>query len=191
MYCTIADLKAYTGITGTTDDLLLYDCIQRAQALIERKTGRVFEVTVSTTHYFDALAEVCGSTLWFDDDCCSITTVTNGDADSTVITSAYYTTKPVNSTPYYAITLKGSSGYSWQYVDDPENAIQVSGKWGYSATPPEDIVQACVRLAAYLYRQKDQQVIESMVTEQGIITVQPGLPKDIEELLRPYKRRIK
>lgn len=191
MYCTIADLKAYLGITGTGDDTLLYDCILRAQKLIERKTGRVFEVTVSTTHYFDAVADVAGSVLWFDDDCCSLTTVTNGDADSTVITSAYYVTQPRNTTPYHAIKLLSSSGYSWEYTNDPENAIQVSGKWGYSATPPDDIVQACVRLAAYLYRQKDQQLIESMVTEQGIITVQPDLPKDIETILRPYKRRIR
>lgn len=191
MYCTIADLKAYTGITGTGDDTLLYEMVLRAQAAIERYTGRVFEVTTSTTRYFDAIADVAGAVLWFGTDCASITTVTNGDADSTVITSAYYVTEPRNTTPYYAIRLLSSSGYSWEYTNDPENAIQVSAKWGYSLTPPDDVVQACIMWATYMYRAKDSQVMDTqLMPEQGIMTVPQGIPKGVTELLKPYRKRI-
>lgn len=191
MYITISDLKGYLGITGTADDSLLYECVLRAQAAIERYTGRVFEVTTSTTRYFDAVADVMGSVLWFGTDCASITTVTNGDADSTVITSAYYVTQPRNAPPYYAIKLLASSGYAWEYSTDPENAIAISAKWGYSVTPPDDVVQACLQWASYLYRAKDAQVMDTqLLPEQGIMTVPQGIPKGVTELLKPYRRRV-
>lgn len=188
MYCTIADLKAYTGITGTTDDLLLYDCILRAQKAIEKRTGRVFEVTANTTRYLDAQADVCGRTLLLRADYAAIASITNGDG--VAVSASDYVTKPANSTPYYAVVLKASKGVWWTYNDDPENAITVVGKVGFSLTPPEDIVQACVRWATHLYRAKDSQVMETVMTEQGIIAVQQGIPRDVYEMIRGYVRVI-
>lgn len=192
MYCTISDLKAYTGITGTGDDSLLYECVLRAQAAIERYTGRVFEVPADTTRYFDASTDVDGRLLLLGTDLAQITTVTNGDADSTVIASAYYVTEPRNAAPYYAIRLLSSSGYAWEYTNDPENAISVTGRWGYSVTAPDDVVQAALQWATYLYRVKDSQILDTqLMPEQGIMVVPQGIPKGVTELLKPYKVRIR
>lgn len=188
MYCTIADLKAYTGISGTADDLLLYDCIIRAQRAIEKRTGHVFEVTAATTRYLDAVGDVCGRTLLLRAEYAAITSITNGDG--VAVAASDYVTKPANATPYYAVVLKGSAGLTWTWNTDPENAITVVGKVGYSLTPPDDIVQACVRLATHMYRAKDSQIMETVMTEQGIIAVQQGIPRDVYELIRGYVRVI-
>jgi hypothetical protein len=187
MYASLVDLKTYLGISSTTDDALLTDLLERVTAAFESETGRVFEVTTSTTKYFDSEADVVGATLYIDD-CVSLTTVTNGDA--AVITSTYYVTEPRNSTPYYAITLKASSGYAWTYTTDPQDAITISGKWGYSLKPPDDVVKAIIEWAAQSYRGKDAQTIEAALAEQGVVAVQPGIPKAVLRVIQHYKRRI-
>lgn len=188
-YATLAELKTYLGISTTTDDTLLDDILVRTKAAIDAYTGRVFLASADTTHYLDACADVDGRTLLLRGDCCAITTVTNGD--TTVISSSYYVTEPRNSvTPYYAITLKSSAPYAWTYSTEPENAISVLGRWAYSTTPPGDIVQACLAWAKQEYRGKDSQTIEAAYAEQGLVTVQPGIPKEVRTKLAKYVRPV-
>src|SRR3989304_766196 len=71
------------------------------------------------------------------------------------ITSAHYVTIPRNKTPYFGVKLLASANKEWDYQDDPEMGITVVANFRYSVTPPEDVVQATTRLAAFLYRQKD------------------------------------
>ena len=191
MYCTVASLKRYLGIssTVTTDDVLLTELIQSAQAIIDRYTGRTFEAATDTTRYFDAVHDVDGYELIFDADICAITTVTNGDA--VVVSSSEYTTKPRNETPYYAIRMLDSAQKSWTYTTDSEGAISVAGKWAYSATAPDDIGAATRRLAAYLYRQKDNANDLDRAVVVGNATVLPSrLPADVTDMIRPYVRVI-
>jgi len=188
-YATLTDLRAYLGIDGTDDDDLLRDCLSRATQAIETYTGRTFYAATATVKYHDAVHDTCGATLFLDGDCCSITSVVNGDGET--ITSTYYVTKPQNETPYYAIKLKGSSGYAWTYADDPDDAIAITGYWAFMRTPTPDIVQACIRWAGHMYRMKDGQLYDSMqFAEQGVITIQPGIPKDVALLIDHYRKRI-
>ncbi len=188
-YCTVTELKSYLNITNTGDDALLATLIARAQALIDRHTGRVFEATSDTTQYMDADSDVDGVLLWLPDDLCAITTVTNGDA--TTVTTTDYVTQPRNSTPYYALKLKASSEISWTWDTTPENAISILGRWAYSLTAPADIVQACIRWAAYLYRQRDANVFDVTADPaMGTITVPQGIPRDVEQMLKPYLRSV-
>jgi hypothetical protein len=81
------------------------------------------------TYYFDAIQNVRDYTLFVNPfDLLAITTLTNGDTNT--IASTNYVFEPRNNTPRYAITLKTSSGKSWQYNSDPENAISILGIWG-------------------------------------------------------------
>jgi len=188
-YTTGALVKNYRGITGTGDDILLDSCAARAQAIIDAYTGRTFEASTNTTRTFDAIRDVHRRTLRFDVDCASIDTVTNGD--TAVIAAANYVTSPRNAAPYYAITLLASKGLYWTYSTDPENAISVSAKWAYSTTAPAVIVQATLRLAAYLYSQRDTNIFETTASpELGIITVPQALPRDVLAELAFYRRRM-
>lgn len=185
-YATASDLKTYLDISGTTDDMLLAAMISRAQAIIDRETGTTFEAANDSTRYFDAVRDVDGRVLLFDHWCCALTSVTNGD--STTVTTSEYVTEPRNVDRFYAIRLLGSSTQGWTYTTDAENAITVVGRWAYSTTPPADIVHATLRLAAFLYRQRDNANDVDRAIVVGNATVLPAqIPADVLGIIRSYR----
>lgn len=186
-YTTLAEVKLYAGITTTNDDVLLEQCITRAQRAIDTYCKRTFEALSDTTRYFDAVADVNGRLLYLDHDLTSVTSITNGDG--TTVGASNYVLVPANYWPAFAIQLKSSSNVTWTYNDTPENAIAVVGRWAYALTAPADVVQACVRLAAWFYRQKDNSAdIDQLTTVGGAVLVPPGVPKDVQALLKGYIR---
>lgn len=183
-YASLADLKLYRGIpTATTsDDTLLSACLTRAQAQVDAYCDRTFEAAATATRYYDAVRDVSadGKTLYLDDDLCSITTITNGTGNAVT----KYVTEPRNVTPYREIRLKASADELFTYEDDPEDAITVRGKWAYSASAPSDIAQATVRLAAYMYAQKDASTFDvTAIAGEGMMTIPQGIPRDVREIL--------
>lgn len=191
-YASIAELKIYKDISGGADDALLESLIARAQQAIDTYTHRTFAASADTTRYFTVGEDTDGDVLWFDEDICSITTVTtDADGDADVVSSANYVTMPRNRTPYYGIKLLSSSSFDWTYTDDPEAGISVTGKWGYSTAAPDDIKQACVRWSAYMYAQKDAQVFDvTAIPDAGVIQVPQGIPADVRMILEPYVKRV-
>jgi len=191
-YCTLAQVRSYVGIGSTeiADDVLIAALIVRAQQAIDTYCDRTFEASADSTRYFDVGADTEGRTLWLDEDLCAITTVTNGDSSSTVITSSQYTTIPRNTTPYHGIRILASSAKVWEYQTDPEGALSVAGKWAYSTTAPADITHACIRLTAFLYRQKDTNVDADrpILTDAGVTIMPASLPNDVRQMLNPYRR---
>lgn len=193
-YCTVAQVRAYTGITATNDDSLIEALITRASRAIDIHTHRTFETASDSTRYFDAERDTRDDYLLLDWspyglDLCQITNVVNGDG--VTIAAASYATEPRHYTPYYGLRLKLNSGYYWTYDDDPENAIAVTGRWAYSITPPNDIVHASIRMATYLYRQKDSNVFDVLaIPGSGVIEIPQGIPKDVAVMLEPYRRIV-
>lgn len=184
-YATAVELKRYLNITSSTDDTLLGELLDAATAMIDRETGTTFAVSSDTTRYLDAIGNVDGLYLLFDCWCASITSITNGDGET--IDSANYVKEPRDA-PHYGVKLLKSKGKTWTYVTDAENAIAVVGKWGYSTTPPADVVQACKRLAAFLYRQRENANDVDRAVVVGNATVLPSqLPADVAKMLAPYK----
>jgi hypothetical protein len=182
-YINWANVKQYLDITGTSDDALGAALVARAQAGIEQHCKRRFEA-VTATRYFDVPED---DTLWLDEDLLSITTLTNGD--SIVIAAASYVLLPKNILPKYAIKLKENTSTVWEGSTTTDyQVISVAGTWGYSTTPPADIVMAAVRWAAWLYRQRDGAFGQTARPEIGLIETPLALPVDVERLLRPYKR---
>lgn len=193
-YATVDEIKAYLKIDSADDDALLGTLLERATAIIESSLwcDRKFEARTDSTRYFDARADVDGRTLYLDEDLCQITSITNGDGD--VLAAAEYTTIPKNNTPYYAIRLLASSSLSWETNTngDPENAITIVGRWSYSLTPPAAIKYATLRLATWLYRQKDTAAeFDRPFLAAGGVTIMPSaFPQDIQELVRGMRRMV-
>lgn len=187
MYVSLADVRSYLAASETGDDALLTMLITNAQAIIDKVTARTFEVNADTTRYFDAVADVRGGVLYFDTDICSITSISNAGSS---VASTQYVTMPRNVTPYYGIRLKDDATHTWKSTSTAsEDAISVTGKWGYSTTPPSDIAQACLRLTAYLYRQRENANDLDRAVVVGNATVLPTrLPQDVAEILLPYRR---
>lgn len=191
VYCTNELVKTYLGVTAAGDDDLIDDLIDRAQAAIDRHTNRTFEAAADTTRNFTVGDDTDGPELYLDEDLCAITTVTtdaDGDVD-TLTANVDYVTVPRNTTPYYALKILSGSSYSWTYTTEPENGITVLGRWAWSTAAPDDIVHACVRLAAYYYQQKDAQVFDTVaVPDAGVITIPQGIPADVKLILAPYRK---
>jgi hypothetical protein len=54
--------------------------------------------------------------------------------------------------------------------------------------PPEDVKQACLRVASWLYKQKDAGFVQAAGNLRGQMVVPPALPDDIQQILAPYLR---
>ena len=193
-YASLAEVKLYRGIptTTTTDDVLLTALITRACSQIDNYCHRVFVApTTASTHYFDAIRDISDDqrTLYLDADLATIVTITNNNETSTAVPTTHYVPEPRNVTPYYAIRLNWRADELWSWSETPEDAITVNGRWGYAATVPDDIKHATIRLANYLYSQKDASTFDiTALPEQGVITVPQGMPRDVQVILDPYRR---
>lgn len=194
-YTTAAALKAYLGIDGAGDDALLATLIAGAQAVIDRYTGRTFEAAADSTRTLCVGKDSKGRMLYLDGDLAAITSVAtnadNGSGGTALTVNTDYRTLPRNSTPYYALQLTAMTAYTWTYTADPEDGVAIVGKWAYSETAPDDIVQATLRLASYMYRQKDAQVFDvTAMAQSGMMMLPSGIPKDVRDMLRPYRRML-
>lgn len=186
-YASTVQLKDYLGIASTVvDDNLLDDLIERAEGLIDAYTGRKFAAETATCYFDSDFVDGQELNLW-GYDLLTITKLTNGDG--TELTSNEYRLFPRNDSPKWLIRL--DSGKSWSFSDD-DSEITVTGTWGYSETVPADIEHACVRLAAFLYRQKDTSadIDRPMITGDGVTIMPSALPIDVTRMLDRYKRRV-
>lgn len=192
-YVTLAEVRAYIGggnkALPTVDDSLLSTFITNAQSIIEKFCMRKFE-SRTETRYFDVPRN--SRTILLDDDLLSVTTLTNGDG--TVVGSGSYDLLPYSDAPRYAIRLKESATIVWEVTaaGDREKAISVAGTWGYSATPPEAIKQCTLRLTQWLYRQKDTaaDIDRPLLTNSGAVVMPASMPKDVESVLRMFRRQL-
>lgn len=186
-YASLTNLKDYLGISVATteDDPLLTDLLTRAEGIIDAYTGRHFEAETATKYF--TIDDIDGQNLYlWGYDLLSVTKLTNGDGVE--IASGSYKLFPRNDDPKWIIRLNEDK--AWNFTNG-DSEISVAGKWGYSATAPADITHACIRLAAFLYRQKDTSadIDRPMVTGDGVTIMPSGLPADVQKLLDRYKRR--
>lgn len=183
-YATLAQVRTHLDLTGTEDDSYISDLIVRAQQVIDVFCGRSFEAAADTTKLFDAVRDVSddGLTLYVMHDVAQITSVQNGDG--VTVSASAYVKRPAG------LKLKASSGVTWTYATDPEDAISITGRWAYSVSAPLDIQHACIRLAAYLYRQRESgaEIDRPIVSESGMVLMPATLPKDVRDMLTARKR---
>ena len=184
-YATLVDLKAYLGIATNlkTDDALLTSLLARAQVAVDSHCRRTFEASTDTTRHYDSGA-ISGRALHLDGDLCTVTSVVNGDGIT--VTTGSYTTEPRHATPWFALVLRANSDVWWDgYTAD----IAVTGKWAYSTTAPADVVQATIRLCAWMFRQKDNTGNDQPMIAGNTTILPARMPTDIADLLEFYVRR--
>ncbi len=187
-YATSTQVKAYLGLTTSTDDTLIGTLLSAAQTMIERATGRVFEASDTTRYfYLDDLDRYSG-VLWFTGDLCTLTSVTNGDGTSVTVSDVQ--TLPVNSTPWYGLRINPSVG-TFTSGSTTSERIAITGKWAYSASAPADIVQATIRMTAFLYRARENGGDTDRTVFAGNATLSPqALPVDVQAVVRAYAMAV-
>jgi hypothetical protein len=210
-YATLAQFTQYGGFSTASsdswssdvDEALVNALLDRASAMIDTYCGRYFASDSDKTDVgssdsyatikFDALEDVDGLYLYLNRDLCEISSITNGDSDSSTFDTSDYVTEPRNVTPYNAIKLLSSTGKYWEYTTDPEDAISIAGIWAYSKTAPDDIIHATIRLTSWMYKQRvntDADLDRPLLTGEGVTIMPSQLPADVKTLLEPYKRRF-
>ena len=190
-YVTLRDIRGYLDIDITTDDPLLQEAIENAASYIDSQTNRHFEAVTATRYYDSGARDRWNSRLLnlYGDDLLTVTTLTNGDSSGTAIAATDYWLYPRNETPYHGILLKSDISSYWEW--DTDYWVSVAGTWGYSTTPPDDIRQATLTLAAYLFRSKDAAVFETTaIVESGAIVIPQGIPATVDRIINRYKRRL-
>ena len=175
-----------------SDTEVLTRAVAAAQKYIEYRTHRSFEA-VTATRYFDETAQDRYNSrrlLLLDASLLTVTTLTNGDSSSTVLAATDYWLEDRNlGPPYFAVLLKVDIDDYWQW--DTDGWVSIAGTWGEFTTAPEDIQQATLVLAAYLFRQKDSQVFDTTaIPEAGVITIPSGIPKTVTLIIEAYRKRF-
>ena len=190
-YASLTDFKNYAAITSSdsADDDVIQVCLDAAGAFIDKYTYRHFE-PVTQTRRFDTPDD---EMLYLDDDLLSVTTITNGDGVE--VTSSQYSLQPANIPQKWGVRLKGSSGVTWEddSADDPEQAIQVKGVWGYDYSIPADIANVCLSIALKIYRRRTNSPDNTgaaTVTGAGVVITPSDVSKADLMMLNNYKRMI-
>ena len=186
-YCTLVDIRqdGRLNIVGDAYDAALASLVTACSRWIDaycRVPVNGFCATATATHYFGR-SEVDGSTLLLDEPLLSVTALANGDG--TALGTDAYRLIPRNGSPKWGIELR--SGYAWQWSLDGE--IAVTGVWGAAATVPEPVQEACIVLAAWMFKRYQaglQDVTASPEIGQAIYA--ESVPKQVKALLAPYKR---
>lgn len=188
-YTTLAAVKDRLDIdlAANANDALLEDMITQTSRGIDRITGRTFYPRTET-HLYSVPA---GRDLVIDDDdLLTIATLTNGDSE--VLTTADYYLYPRNTTPKWAVILKQSSTKTWNEdtSGNSEGVISIVGTWGYSATTPEPIANACIEAVIAVYRRRfgNNTAEGAVITPSGTIITPSGWPKSVLQVLQGYMR---
>lgn len=201
-YCTFLEIKQampdspLSTMAGAEHATAFASMITAASRLIDREVGRwpnyFYPSSDGETRYFTG----SGGTWQDIDECVSITTLAvaeSGGMDSTSYTAwadAEYYAIPYN----YAVlgqpitALEVDPGGSKSVFHKSSKSVKITGLFGYSATPPEDIKQACkIQVMRWYMRAKQAWQDAGASVELGQMIYVQQLDPDIKTLLMPYQ----
>jgi len=184
-YATLAEIKTWLGITGSTDDTRLELAIEAASRAIDMECSRQFYATTAT-RYFKATAPL---RVDLDDDLLAITSIstdTTGLRTYSALLVSDYELEP-DVAPYRQVYI--APGSSRSFPLDERRGVQVIGDWGYCATgsQPQAINRACLLLATRYFKRKDAPFGVLGTPELGFMRVTAKDP-EVRALLQPYRR---
>ena len=190
-YCTPLDVqqKGRLDIAGDAYDATLAALIGACSRWIDAycrvpENGFNATATATATHYFGRSdIGTDDNTLMLDAPLLSVARLANGDG--AVLASDTYRLLPRNGLPKWGIALL--SGYAWQWAVDGE--IAVTGVWGAAATVPEPVREACIVLAAWMFKRYQAGLQDVTASpEIGQVIYAESVPKQVKALLAPYRR---
>ena len=203
-YITVAQVKAdipdspLFDSTDSTYDNVLSGMITAASRLIDREVGGwpnyFYPSTADATRYFDGN----GDNELNIDPMVSLTSVAvseTGGRSSTNYTDwtldTDYYVWPYNydkvSQPIQALVIDNDAG-SKGVFDLYRKAVKVVGVFGYSATPPDDIAQACkIQTVRWFMRAKQAYQDGGASPALGEMIYVTELDPDVKTILRPYQ----
>jgi hypothetical protein len=204
-YITLADVKSHMPESGLSDvsdyDLVLSGLITSVSRLIDREVGgepNFFESPAATSvRYYDgsgldeqeiepaiSIAELAVSEYGY-----------LSSSDFTVWDDSDYLTHPYNALPVRSLLVDRLNGHKLRFPNY-RRAVRVTGRFGYSETPPADIKQAAIiQVIRWFMRSKQGYAATGASPEIGGMTINvnnrpgssPRLDPDVAAILWPYK----
>lgn len=189
-YPTVAELKTWLGIAGSSEDTQVTIIINGAIATCEQLTNRVW-VAATATKVFPVeypYVDKTYKTLTFFEDLCTITTVTNGDG--VVVAATEYDAMPLLA-PYYQLKLRRESGKSFTR-SSAGAGVSIAGTWGATTACPNDLKELILELATHRYRMRQNTNAGQVVTtsKSGIIAQPADVPQYIKDAFEDRKRSV-
>lgn len=195
-YATLTEVKAALrmGTADTTDDTLLEMAIESASRMIDDDCDRVFFASgTGVTRYFAAREDDYCPT----DDLISISSVAvdydrDGVYETTWGTAVYRTDPPNNiaggrAWPTTGIVALDGQGYYFPVDDEDDLLVAVTGNYGFAATVPTEIKQACIIQALRNFKRLDSPLGVAGFGDMGAVRVSRTDP-DVFAAIRRYKK---
>lgn len=150
-YITFVEMQKYDASIPDADETKVEGFIGDVEDHVESITQRIWIKPAATeTKNFSPIEDVDEEEiLLFDTWMDSISTVTNGDG--VVVAADEYVLLPEKK-PHYGIQLLDSSGKTWTYETDSQEAIEIVAYWSFTTGVPGDLQVAMKRHVAFLYR---------------------------------------
>lgn len=175
---TLANVKAWMGLTGNQDDALLSRLIAAASAYIETWTNRTF----AAKQYSEVRDGTGGQRLVF------------ADYPVTAVASVV-----VNGNPIPASPTPSDAGYrfdsirlmltGYQFSRGLGN-VELTYTAGYASIPPE-IEQACIELVALRYKERDRIGHQSKSLAGETVTFMiRDFPDSVRTILANYRKVV-
>jgi len=201
-YATLSSIRARLGITGvsdTADDAVLEAVVESVSRAIDDFCGRRFYAATQTRYY----SAKSGLRLLVDDLLSVSSLKTDDDGDGTHETTwatTDYHLAPYNAQldspaqPYWRIEV--SEGGDYWFPVGVRRGVEIVGSWGFSASTPDVVEQACLFQAAHEFRSQQMPLGASgtgslRISDEFANDVRlTGLHPVTRRLLEPYRRAV-
>lgn len=197
-YTTLAAFQAYANMPTVTADetTTIEKAIEAASRTIDRIANRRFYIDASatarlyrTTDFYTLFVDDIGSTTGLQ---VAFDSTGNGSYNDVQTLNTDYILDPVTAPqqgrPYTQVTMVGPTTFPLPVSRRPQ--VQVTAKYGwYLGTPPDDVVEACLILAADYVKRASSVGGVLGLSELGAIRMSP-LGRDIAAIVRAYRREV-
>lgn len=188
-YCALADIKEHLQIppSDAQDDMLLERAVEASSRSIDSFCGRKFSLdSVATARTFLPSSP---TTLIVPDigTLTGLVVKTDENDDGTFETTlSGYQTEPayISNRPIELVRLV--DGTTFPSHRSGRYSIQVTAKWGYPSVPVE-IEQACLILAARIFKRKNSPEGVLAFADSGIIRVSTT-DRDVTALISAHRK---
>lgn len=181
-YATLDELKSRLDVTKVEQDANLEMMIEAASRQIDGWCSRRFyAVTEART-----LDGEYGDALDLPGDLLSLTSLATDDGSRTYGTTWSATDYEFGGGPPYQVIHASPAGV--HLFPRGRAMVRVTGSWGYSAEAPHAIREACLLLAARLYKRKDAPFGVVGSADHGQMQTLPGMDPDVKQLIQQYRR---
>lgn len=200
LYAEAADLKVRFGIPDSIDDTKINSALDSASRAIDQHCQRVFYSASAVTATFvpsDSYRLRLADTDVWRGDLVSVTTLaTDATGDGvyeTTWSASDYQLWPVNAAagpearPYTEVRAVGGQTFPIPYTRTQRlNRVQIAGTFGWPTAAPSAVTEACLMLAAELFKLKDAPFGIAGLSEFGVVRIREN-PK-VATMLAPYQR---